>query len=654
MAAIWVLLGLSFSLLTHLYHVSGLNPEGQALLRFRSSFSPEGIPAMANWVSSDPSPCSWTGVTCKNQSVIAINLPKSELSGPLDPSLSSLSSLRHVNLRGNDLQGPLPAIVFPAELQSLVLSSNSLSGPLHISLLSLRRLKILDLAGNRFSGGLPAGFASAFPQLELLNLSFNGFSGELPGDLPELGRLRGVLDLSHNSFSGELPASLGDLPESVFIDLSFNNLSGAVPGSLAGRGAALVGNPGLVAALVGNPGLAAAPNSRRRGLAGGEIAAIVAGDVAAVALMGVVFVLCYRRTVAGAAAPPPAAPGDERRRPGRPGLEFLGGAGEFDLEGLLKSPALVLGKSQLGILYKVVFDSGLTVAVRRLGEGGSQRYGEFKAEVAAIAELRHPNLVPIRAYFWSPEEKLLVYDYFPGGSLADAVHGGRRLRWKTRLRILRGVATGLTFLHECSPRRYVHGDLKPSNVLLGAEFEPQIADFGLRRLVDISSPAPVHDKPPPARNQHYPAAGERLPLMRNCHYLAAEALPLPSLPSSPPLPSPTDGHYRAPEGGGPAQKWDVYSFGVIVLEMITGRSPETTLAAAGVGLVRWVQLCIEEERPLGELLDPELLAEEVEDEEEEKEEEEIVGALKMALSCVHSRPERRPSMRQVVDCLDRL
>jgi hypothetical protein len=95
----------------------------------------------------------------------------------------------------------------------------------------------------------------------------------------------------------------------------------------------------------------------------------------------------------------------------------------FDLDELLKASAFVLGKGGIGIAYKVVLEDGYTLAVRRLGEGGSQRFKEFQTEVEAIGKLRHPNVVTLRAYYWSVDEKLLIYDYIPNGSLDTALHG---------------------------------------------------------------------------------------------------------------------------------------------------------------------------------------------------------------------------------------
>ena len=94
-----------------------------------------------------------------------------------------------------------------------------------------------------------------------------------------------------------------------------------------------------------------------------------------------------------------------------------------DLDELLQAAAFVLGKGGLGIVYKVVLGQAHTFAVRRLGEGGSQWYKEFEAEVVAIARVRHPNIVRLRAFYWAPDEKLLIYDFIPNGSLSTALHG---------------------------------------------------------------------------------------------------------------------------------------------------------------------------------------------------------------------------------------
>ena len=209
------------------------------------------------------------------------------------------------------------------------------------------------------------------------------------------------------------------------------------------------------------------------------------------------------------------------------------------------------------------------------------------------------------------------------------------LSWSVRLKIIKGIARGLVYLHEFSTKKYVHGDLKPSNVLLGQNMEPHISDFGLGRLATIAGESPTREsnrstseKPRERQQKGEPSSEVATVSSTNLvsYYQAPEALKVLK----------------------PSQKWDVYSCGVILLEMITGRSPVVCVGTSEMDLVHWIQLCIEEQRPLVDVLDP-YLAPDV-----DKEEEEIVAVLKIAMACVHSNPERRPTMRHVSDVFNRL
>ncbi|CAN0916205.1 Receptor protein kinase-like protein ZAR1 [Linum grandiflorum] len=684
--------------------VGSLNDEGNALLAFKQSISEDPEGSLSNWNTSQDNPCSWNGVTCKDLQVISLSIPKKKLYGFLPPALGSLPGLRHVNLRNNKLFGTLPAALFsqaqglqslvlygnsfsgslPDEigklkyLQSLDLSQNFFNGSLPASIVKCTRLKTLDLSSNNFTGSLPSGFGSGLVSLEKLDLSLNKFDGLIPSDMGNLSSLQGTVDLSHNFFTGSIPASLGSLPEKVYIDLTYNNLSGPIPqnGALMNRGpTAFIGNPALCgpplktpcASIPGTPSSSIpylpenhpppkeGSNGKRGGLSKSAVVAIIVSDVVGICLVGLVFSYCYsrfchcRRDKDGN-----RRYGFEKRCKGKKhllcfrkdesetlsenveqyDLVALDGQVAFDLDELLKASAFVLGKSGIGIVYKVVLEDGLTLAVRRLGEGGSQRFKEFQTEVEAIGRLRHPNIVTLRAYYWSVDEKLLIYDYVPNGSLATAIHGKpgmvsfTPLPWRVRLRIMQGIAKGLVYLHEFSPKKYVHGDLKPNNVILGQNMDPQISDFGLGRLANIagaSSPTANSSRIPVDKAKSDVATVSSTATMGS-YYQAPEALKVVK----------------------PSQKWDVYSYGVILLEMLTGRSPLVHVGTSDMDVVHWIQLCIEEEKPLVDVLDP-FLAPDL-----EKEEEEIVAVLKVAIACVHASPERRPAMRHVLDALNRL
>lgn len=201
------------------------------------------------------------------------------------------------------------------------------------------------------------------------------------------------------------------------------------------------------------------------------------------------------------------------------------------------------------------------------------------------------------------------------------------LAWSARLKIMRGAAKGLVYLHEFSPKKYVHGDLKPSNILLDSNMEAQISDFGLSRLANI--------------------AGGGTPAVQSTRVVsevASNTTPTAATSNTPAT------QYQAPEAFKvvkPSQKWDVYSFGVVLLEMITGKPPVVAVGVEEMDLVHWIQMCIEEKKPVSDVLDPGLG-------QDVDKEEEIIAVLKIAMGCTQSNPERRPSMRHVAEVLDRL
>ncbi|XP_047330746.1 receptor protein kinase-like protein ZAR1 [Impatiens glandulifera] len=673
--------------------VSSLNEEGHSLLDFKLSIweDPEG--SLLNWNISDENPCSWNGITCNAQKVVSVTIPNKKLSGFLSPSIGSLSELRRLNLRNNNISGTLPSELYKAsKLKSLILYGNSLSGSIPFelgnldylqildfsmnnlngslpeSLIRCKRLTTVDLGRNNFTGRLPDGFGANLGLLENLNLSFNRFSGSIPMDLGNLSNLRGTVDLSHNEFSGSIPATLGNLPEKVYIDLTYNNLSGQIPqtGALITRGpTAFIGNPALCGPPLKNPcanssqsyphlpgSYSPAKDKNRRGLSKCSVIVIVLGDIIGVFVIGLLLSYCYskltrviikRKSKTGFMFANEGKGGGSKNSGcvcfGNEESESLSENLEqhelvsldqhdlpFNLDELLKASAFVLGKSGVGIVYRVVLENGIELTVRRLGEGGSQRFKEFQTEVEAIGKLKHPNVLSLRAYYWSVDEKLLIYDFVSNGNLVNAIHGKagiesfNPLPWSIRMKIMKGTAKGLVYLHELIPKKYVHGDLKPSNILLDSNMDPKISDFGLGRLANITG-----------------GLTPTLPYIEMTSYDPSSHGNLSSC-------------YQAPEALKtlkPSQKWDVYSYGVILLELISGRTPIVQVGKKEMNLVNWIELCIEEKTPLSDVLDP-CLAEDADKEEE------IIAVLKIAMACIQSNPERRPSMKHISESLERL
>lgn len=194
----------------------------------------------------------------------------------------------------------------------------------------------------------------------------------------------------------------------------------------------------------------------------------------------------------------------------------------------------------------------------------------------------------------------------------------KQLSWPVRLRILRGIAKGLTYIHEFSPKKYVHGHINSSNILLGPNLEPKISGFGLGRIVDMSSSEIRSDQISPMQTSSPIVSRE------SCH--------------------------QAPEASKmtkPSQKWDVYSFGLVVLEMVTGKSPVMQTNSSETDLVMWVESASERNKPVWYVLDPVLAR-------DRDMEESMVQVIKIGLACVQKIPDKRPLMRSVFESFDKL
>lgn len=405
-----------------------------------------------------------------------VNLRDNKFTGSVPVELFDARGLQSLVLSGNSFSGPVPPEIGNlVSLQTLDLSENLFNGSIPSSVLQCKRLRKLTLGKNSFSGSIPHGLGTNLNHIQRLNLSFNSFSGSIPDDMGNFPSLIGTLDLSHNFFNGSIPESLGKLPEKVYIDLSYNNLSGSIPERdvLINAGpTAFVGNSllcGLPLTVSCPPGtmdpnkqsvIDSSENSNSGHVNGRKsrhltsVIIAVAGAMAGIGLIAFLISYWYKKASSRfkEGENPSGCRLEEKLMIRRDLFCFMQKDSEtlsenmeqssfvpldsevnFNLDQLLKASAFLLGKTGFGIVYKVVLENGLTVAVRRLGDGGWQRFKEFQTEVEAIGRVRHQNIVSLRAYCWSADEKLLIYDYIPNGDLATAIHGmiisSSRLFW---------------------------------------------------------------------------------------------------------------------------------------------------------------------------------------------------------------------------------
>ncbi|KAG7566092.1 Leucine-rich repeat-containing N-terminal plant-type [Arabidopsis suecica] len=636
---------------------SSLNPDGLSLLALKSAIFKDPTRVMTSWSESDPTPCHWPGIICTHGRVTSLILSGRRLSGYIPSELGLLNSLIKLDLARNNFSKPVPTRLFNAvNLRYIDLSHNSISGPIPAQIRDLKNLTHIDFSSN------------------LLN-------GSLPESLTLLGSLVGTLNLSYNRFSGEIPPSYGRFPVFVSLDLGHNNLTGKLPqiGSLLNQGpTAFAGNsdlcgfplqklckeettnPKLVApkpegSLIlpkrPNPSFIDKDGRKNKPITGSVTVSLISGVSIVIGAVSI-SVWLIRRKLSSAESKSEkkntAAPLDDAEEEDQEGKFVVIDEGfELELEDLLRASAYVVGKSRSGIVYRVVagmgsgtvaatYTSSTVVAVRRLSDGDATwRRKDFENEVEAIGRVQHPNIVRLRAYYYAEDERLLITDYIRNGSLYSALHGGPSntlpsLSWPERLLIAQGTARGLMYIHEYSPRKYVHGNLKSTKILLDDELQPRISGFGLTRLVSgysklTGSLSAIRQ----SLDQTYltPATTVTRITAPSVAYLAPEA--------------------RASSGCKLSQKCDVYSFGVVLMELLTGRLPNASYKNNGEELVHVVRNWVKEEKPLAEILDPEILNKGHADKQ-------VIAAIHVALNCTEMDPEVRPRMRSVSESLGRI
>ncbi|KAK8506358.1 hypothetical protein V6N13_016421 [Hibiscus sabdariffa] len=455
--------------------------EPQTLLKFKASLTNA---AKLSWEKNSKPPCdahrsNWVGVVCMNSSVLGLQLEDMGLSGTINVNaLSGFPNLKSLSFMNNSFRGSMPDFRKLKELKSLYLSKNQFSGDIPANAFEgLIKMMKLYLSGNKFTGEVPSSVLD-LPKLKEIKLDGNRFSGRIP-DFKQTTLQ--VVNLSNNALEGSIPQSLGKMDATMF-----SGNKGLCGAPLKTKCDSRPSPTSPVPRPPSSSTRAPPPEPLVPSIWIIMIIFIVGGlvvfSILTVLLMG------RRRTETPPTeeAPPPRTQKSETVK-----LCFLMGERErFDLTVLLKSSAEVLGSGSFGASFKAAIPTGPTMVVKRFQQMNNAGKEEFHAHLKSLGRIRHNNLLPIIAYFYRRDEKLLVTDFLHNGSLAVRLHGHESvgqppLDWPTRLSIVKGVTKGLEHLYREQPGLVApHGNLKSSNVLLDDSLHPLLTDYSLTPIIN--------------------------------------------------------------------------------------------------------------------------------------------------------------------------
>ncbi|OWM82333.1 hypothetical protein CDL15_Pgr001907 [Punica granatum] len=554
-------------------------------------------------------------------------LNQNNLSGMIPSTLGNMTSLSELVLEYNRLEGTIPASLGDCTHLSLLdIDENLLVGVMPPELFGVSSILFLSLAGNHFTGPIPS-LVGNLANLQRLDVSENNMSGEIPSTLgdclvleylylggnrfsgtipPSMSNLRSltVLDLSRNNFSGQIPGFLTDIRFIESLNLSFNKFEGEVPNRGIFRNltaVSVVGNIGLC----GGPPSLQLPNCKERATSQRIVLVITVPISIFSLLVGIIAIILYRSKRSKSGTASPSSTEDQH-----PKLSY----GELSRATNGFSPTNMIGEGSFGAVYKGVLSSnGQNVAVKvlKLEELGAGR--SFMAECAALRNIRHRNLVKIITScsgvdFRGEDFKALVFEFMPNGSLDKWLHpvpdeiGGpednTRLSVTQRLNVAVDVATAVVYLHHQCQTPIVHSDLKPSNVLLDGDFSAHVSDFGLSKFLKVKASG---------------TQSSSIGIRGTIGYVAPE--------------------YGV--GGEVSTRGDTYSFGILLLELFTGKRPTDPMFSVEFDLRGFVERSIPD--GLNHVLDPLLFLGRVQGNLQQC----LLKVLRVGLMCSAAQPNER-------------
>ncbi|KAJ0457481.1 putative protein kinase RLK-Pelle-LRR-XV family [Helianthus annuus] len=562
---------------------------------------------------------------CVKLKAMAVNVSSNALSGQLPLNIGQLCrTLSFLDVSGNRISGTIPSSF--GELSSLVavnLSWNMLIGEIPVSFNKIKDLKSLSISGNHLTGRIPTGLGK-LGSLEVLELFSNSLTGEIPGDLVYLKNLS-VLLLNNNKLSGPIPSGLANIKTIMRFNVSFNNLSGPLPqNDNLMECSSVLGNPNLQSCKVSPPNSSpdqpvgndsanvSSPSVSQskggRGLSSIAIASIIcASAIFTVMLALMVLFLCTKwRPKSGS-----RACGHVRKEV----TVFTDIGVPLTFENVVRSTGSFnasncIGNGGFGATYKAEISPGFLVAIKRLSVGRFQGVQQFDAEIKTLGRLRHQNLVTLIGYHASETEMFLIYNYLPGGNLERFIQERsiRAIDWRILHKIALDIARALAYLHDQCVPRVLHRDVKPSNILLDDDLNAYLSDFGLARLLGTSE---THATTGVAGTFGYVAPEYAM----TCRV---------------------------------SDKADVYSYGVVLLELISDKKaldPSFSSYGNGFNIVAWACMLLRQGRA------KEFFTEGLWDAGPH---DDLVEVLHLAVVCTVDSLSTRPTMKQVVRRLKQL
>ncbi|CAI0548268.1 unnamed protein product [Linum tenue] len=590
---------------------------------------------------------SWNWGSLYNLSTL--KLARNNISGEIPAEVGKAPHLNLLDLSSNRLTGLIPGELSQLRLYSLSLNGNLLYGHLPPRLGNLSYLEYLNLAANNLNSSIPNELGNCTKLLSL-NLSTNQLTGFVP---PEIGDLKALmsldlshnfltadipreiggllfletLNLSHNSFVGSIPPGLANVLSLRDVNVSYNQLEGPIPDMESFRRApfeALRNNRDLCG---NNSVLNPCPLENPTAKAGKQSDAsiivfpILGGGILLISLATVAAFFVYRRIKA---------------RKASTGNEYLQVFAIWTDEAALTYESIIqatesfdsrhqIGSGSSGSVYKAALQSttkqNQVVAVKKLhdqsGEGVERlkaNWRAFRSEIRALTNIKHRNIVKLYGFFSNAQHSLLVYEFMERGSLRsvlDDAEKAKELDWEDRVKIVKGIASALSYMHhDCRPP-IVHRDISSNNVLLDLDFEAKLSDFGTARLL----------RPDDRVSTTSFAAG-------TYGYMA-----------------PVDIVERA-YSKKVDEKWDVYGFGVVALEVIIGKHPGDLISSLTT-TTKTTSPSSFSSPPHPTLL-KDIIDDRITQPGEDGEVAKGVFAIaKFALACVRAEPSSRPTMQEV-------